>query len=70
MKTARKVPDPIAPPRLKHLGWVTTDEFMNIYEGCGYDAACNHVPYAGAAGWLTRREQEQGQGLSSSGDNG
>jgi hypothetical protein len=26
-------------------------EFMNVYEGCGYDAACNHVPYAGTAGW-------------------
>ena len=43
--------DPIAPPQLEALGWVTMDEFMNVYEGCGYDAACNHVPYAGAADW-------------------
>ena len=65
---ACKVLDPIAPPPPEALGWVTMDEFMNVYEGCGYDAACNHVPYAGAADWAYW-EQEQGQGLSSSGNN-
>jgi hypothetical protein len=23
---------------------VTQDEFLNTYEGCGYDTACNYVP--------------------------
>jgi hypothetical protein len=46
-----KVLAQIALPPPEHLGWVTMDEFMNVYEGCGYDAACNHMPKAGAAGW-------------------
>jgi hypothetical protein len=50
---ACKVLAPIAPPPPEHLGWVTMDEFMNVYEGSRYDAACNHMPKAGAAGWLT-----------------
>ena len=51
MRTPCKVLAQIAPPPPEHLGWVTMDEFMNVYEGCGYDAACNHMPKAGAAGW-------------------
>lgn len=34
----------VSPPPPTHLGWVTMDEFMNTYQGCGYDAACNYVP--------------------------
>jgi len=34
----------ISPPAPDHMAWVTMDEFMNVYEGCGYDAACNYVP--------------------------
>jgi hypothetical protein len=37
------------------------DEFMNVYEGCGYDAACNHVPYAGAAGWADSGSRSKGK---------
>ena len=53
--------DPIAPPQLEALGWVTMDEFMNVYEGCGYDAACNHVPYAGAASWADSGSTSKGK---------
>jgi hypothetical protein len=34
----------ITPPLPDHMAWVTMDEFLNVYEGCGYDAACNYVP--------------------------
>jgi hypothetical protein len=34
----------ITPPPPGHLAWVTQDEFLNTYEGCGYDTACNYVP--------------------------
>jgi len=30
------------PAGLKHL---TLDEFGNVYLGCGFDAACNYMPY-------------------------
>ena len=65
MRTACKVLAPIAPPPPEHLGWVTMDEFMNVYEGCGCDAACNRMPKAALQVGLTRREEEQGQGPSS-----
>ena len=58
---ACKVLDPIAPPPPEALGWVTMDEFMNVYEGCGYDAACNHVPYAGAAVWADSGSRSKGK---------
>ena len=58
---ACKVLDPIAPPPPEALGWVTMDEFMNVYEGCGYDAACNHVPYAGAADWADSGSRSKGK---------
>ena len=34
----------ISPPAPDHKAWVTQDEFLNTYEGCGYDAACSYVP--------------------------
>ncbi len=34
----------VEPPPPNHLAWVTQDEFLNTYQGCGYDAACNYVP--------------------------
>jgi hypothetical protein len=34
------------------------DEFMNVYEGCGYDAACNHGPMQVLQVGPTRREEE------------
>jgi hypothetical protein len=34
----------VTPPAPSHLAHVTQDEFMNTYEGCGYDTACNYVP--------------------------
>ena len=34
----------ITPPAPDHMAWVTQDEFLNTYEGCGYDTACNYVP--------------------------
>ena len=51
---ACEVLDPIALPQPEALGWVTMDEFMNVYEGCGYDAACNHVPMQALQVGLTR----------------
>ena len=37
------------------------DEFMNVYEGCGYDAACNHVGLTLGAGARARSEFFRGQ---------
>ena len=34
----------VEPPPPSHLAWVTQDEFLNTYQGCGYDAACSFVP--------------------------
>lgn len=34
----------VEPPPPTHLAWVTQDEFLNTYQGCGYDAACNYTP--------------------------
>ena len=35
----------ITPPAPDHLAWVTMDEFMNTYQGCGYpNESCNYVP--------------------------
>jgi len=34
----------IQPPPPNHLAWVTQDEFLNTYQSCGYDAACNYTP--------------------------
>jgi hypothetical protein len=34
----------VAPPAPDFLAYVTQDEFMNTYEGCGYDAACTFTP--------------------------
>ena len=34
----------ISPPTPDHKAWVTQDEFLNTYEGCGYDAACSYTP--------------------------
>ena len=34
----------ISPPAPDQMAWVTMDEFMNVYEGCGYDTACNYTP--------------------------
>jgi hypothetical protein len=34
----------VTPPPPNRLAWVTQDEFLNTYQGCGYDAACNYTP--------------------------
>jgi hypothetical protein len=35
----------ISPPaKGGHKAHVMADEFDNVYEGCGYDAACNYIP--------------------------
>jgi hypothetical protein len=26
------------------MAWITQDEFLNTYQGCGFDTACNYVP--------------------------
>lgn len=39
----------VSPPAPDHLAWVTHDEFLNAYEGCGYDTVCNYIPRSGRA---------------------
>ena len=34
----------IAAPAPGYLAWITQDEFLNTYQGCGFATACNYVP--------------------------
>jgi hypothetical protein len=34
----------VSPPPPDRLAIVTLDEFHNVFEGCGYDAACTYKP--------------------------
>jgi hypothetical protein len=34
----------IEPTRAKGVAHIVRDELHNVYEGCGFDAACNYVP--------------------------
>ncbi|MGO9019604.1 MAG: hypothetical protein ACLQVJ_14770 [Syntrophobacteraceae bacterium] len=34
----------VPPAESNHMAHVMADEFDDVYEGCGYDAACNYIP--------------------------
>ena len=44
VKTLDKDLTLIPPSNKRHMAHVMADEFDNVYEGCGYDTACNDTP--------------------------
>ncbi len=44
VKTLDKDLTLIPPADQNHIAHVMADEFDNVYEGCGYDNACNYTP--------------------------